>query len=77
MAVLTRLYNALHIFCSTLPMQDLFLILLKTLLFETNKALELSMYALVKNKRWEGLQIIFWNSVHFTCILAAIIFSQD
>ena len=37
MAVLTRLYNALHIFCSTLPMQDLFLILLKTLLFETNK----------------------------------------
>ena len=37
MAVLTRLYNALHIFCSTLPMQDLFLVLLKTLLFETNK----------------------------------------
>ena len=37
MAVLTRLYNALDIFCSTLPMQDLFLVLLKTLLFETNK----------------------------------------
>lgn len=37
MAVLTRLYNALPFFCSTLPMQDLFLVLLKTLLFETNK----------------------------------------
>lgn len=37
MEVLTHLYNALHIFCYTLLMQDLFLILLKTLLFETNK----------------------------------------